>query len=313
MAWEDLTSQLSEDDLGVLYRDELGPLNFAPAIDNLRRIRRWAENLAQQDPGDLYQGLRDEVEQRIKKIIQLADRIRGFDPQQANSPMDRLAVIGEVEAEKDWWARNVAQYARAREIDLAQLLQEAGAATRSLQTQAAEMDALLSRVRVASGKAGADKLSAHYRTQVDAHESQANLFLKWGIGALGATLLAGLGLFVLFPPTADDSSNWLLFVRSIVPRLFIVGVLGYVVAFAARNYRVNKHLQVVNEQRRTALDTYPLFTESVDDAATRGLIAIELLRATVGSTDTGYISGGSEKTILESQPAITQLLRPPSG
>jgi hypothetical protein len=311
MAWEEHTNQLSDAELETLKRSDLGPLNFELATGNLRKIRTWAELLDRQDPEDLFAGLRGEMGSHLGTVVSLAAQIKAFDVNAANSPTERQSLITQIDNEREWFAQAAVPYIRGGEIDVAQLLQQAQTAVEAVTGSAAEAEQLIGKIRTVAGEAGAQTLSTHYRTQAKSHGDQAMRFLIAGVVALVVTAVLGILLFVLNPPSAAETENWLIFARALVPRLFLVGVVAYVVAFSARNYRVNKHLQVVNLQKQTALDTYPLFTQSVTDDATRGLIAVELLRATVGAADTGYISAGSEKSILEMQPGITQILRPP--
>lgn len=90
----------------------------------------------------------------------------------------------------------------------------------------------------------------------------------------------------------------------------ITAFASYVVAFAARNYRVNMHLNSVNEHRVNALDTYTLFTEAVTSESARDSMVAEVVRAVVTSPETGYL-GSPDKTIVEStQSAVSSWIPP---
>jgi hypothetical protein len=41
-----------------------------------------------------------------------------------------------------------------------------------------------------------------------------------------------------------------------VPRVFLIGLGFHAGGFALRQFTINKHQQIVNEQRRNALDTF---------------------------------------------------------
>jgi hypothetical protein len=315
MDLDELLNQLTEDQLSAIEkRTDLGPLSFGPAVAHVRLIRGWADAASKLDSAVLFPALKNETPQHLGRVISFVQQMREFDIASTPNPSELHRNIGaEVEGEKDWFAQTVSPYLRLEEVDVSALHAEAAEAVRSTRALEAEAQGLLEKLRVASGSAGAAKVSTFYRDQAETHRTQATRFLAFGAVSLVLTAVASIGLFVAYPPQAVDSSDWLLFTREALARLLIIGIPAYVAAFALRNYRVNKHLQVVNEQKRTALDTYPLFTESVSDEATRGLIAVELLRATVGLAETGYFTGHPDKTILESAPVV-QLppARPPA-
>jgi hypothetical protein len=97
-----------------------------------------------------------------------------------------------------------------------------------------------------------------------------------------------------------------------VIRLVLLGIGSFLIALLARNYRVNKHLQVVNETKRNALNTFVLFSETAATDETRAVITAELVRAVFLPGDSGYLGEANEKTIIESAPAMTAFLRPPA-
>jgi hypothetical protein len=311
----ELLNELSEEQLAALERrEDLGTLQFGPAIANLRLIRAWATAAAAQDPSLMFASLRNEIPAHLSRAVAFVQQIRDFDLTQIPNPSDvHRSIIAEVEGEKDWFAQAVSPYIRIGEVEVAALRSEAVDAVQATSAAAAEAQELLSRIRVAAGSAGAANVSTYYSGQASVHETQARRFLWVGGVAVAATLATAMVFFVLAPPQAREPDDWLVFMRETLARVFIIGVPAYVATFCLRNYRVNKHLQVVNEQKRTALDTYPLFTESVSDDATRALIAVELLRATVGITDTGYLGNQPDKTILETPPVIQFPQRPPSA
>lgn len=81
-------------------------------------------------------------------------------------------------------------------------------------------------------------------------------------------------------------------------------VTCFVVGFLSRNYRVEKHLQIVNEQKRNALSTYSLFTQAASTGEVQNLITAEVVHAAFGSADTGYLNTDTARTIIEGQPAL---------
>jgi hypothetical protein len=131
---------------------------------------------------------------------------------------------------------------------------------------------------------------------------------------VAAAILVYVGfVLVPIPIVTTDSTDvrWEEFLRNLIVRLVLLGLGSYIITLAARNYRVNMHLQVVNETKRNALNTFVLFSESVPEES-RPLITAELVHAVFLPGDSGYLGESGEKTIVET-PGVTALLaRPPT-
>ena len=314
--FDDVLTNLTEDELTRLERKEsLGELHFGPAVPLLRRIRGWLELLDQQDPLDVFPVLQSESGVHAQQVVSIVQAIRDFSLSVDNAATTHEQLLAQVRAEHDWFVEKVRPNIRPLETDLAGLQGEARSALKAAKAAGAEVQTILDRLRSQSGTVGAGQLSSYYRDQATAHDRQANRFLGLGVAGLLATV-ALIWYFLVANPiavTLIGESAWLEFLRGILPRVFVIGIGAYLVSFAARNYRVNKHQQVVNEQRRNALDTYALFASALGDSPTREIALGELLRAVFGAADTGYLTGGHERTVLET-PVIGSILgRNPPG
>jgi len=120
-----------------------------------------------------------------------------------------------------------------------------------------------------------------------------------------AAATVGLGIWLFSTLHVDlnarAGTEWAEFTRSLVVRLFFVGIATYALTFCVRGYRIGKHLQVVNEQKRNALDTYSLFTAAITSDTLRDVVTAELVKAVFASSDTGYLSETQDRTVVENQ------------
>lgn len=310
LLFEDVLTNLTEDELARLERREsLGELHFGPAVPLLRRIRGWLELLDQQDPLDIYPTLQSESGVHAQQVVAIVQAIKAFSLSLDNAATTHEQLLAQAKAEHDWFVQTVRPNIRPMEADLAGLQRETRNSVKQAKAASAEVQTILDRLRGEAGAVGAGQLSSYYREQAKAHDRQSYIFLALGGASLVVTVLLTWYFLVANPLaiTLSGESAWLEFLRGVIPRLFVIGIGAYVVSFGARNYRVNKHQQIVNEQRRNALDTYALFASALGDPSTREIALAELLRAVFGAADTGYLSGGHERTVLET-PIIGSIL-----
>jgi len=162
-------------------------------------------------------------------------------------------------------------------------------------------------------------MSAFYATQATSFRKQANRFFGAVIVSVLVLVVVGMWLFVFEPIPLGPSkgaSQWEEFVRGLAIRVFFLGIAGYALAFTARNYRIARHLEVAYDQKRASLDTYPLFIEALPQVEeggqeVRNIVTAEAARAAFGAIDSGFLSEDRERTIIESQPSLNNLLRSP--
>jgi hypothetical protein len=309
---------LSDAELEPLKREtDLGKNNFGPSVEKLWRIRGLLELFAGEEEDELPQGLVSNVVAQANQIQELKERMAAFSWEMADAQGEKNAIDEAVEGIRNWFASELKPHLRGREIDIAARAAEIDAANKKIQDTVTEANAILTRIRKQAGEAGAGEMSSYYGTQATDYAWRARLFLFFTGAAVVALLVLGWYVFIQNPLELDQGNSadgWQTFVRDLVVRLFFLGTAGYVLAFAARNYRVSKHLQVANEEKRNAVNTYVLFTEAVTPEA-QNIVTAELVRAVFEPTATGFLSAERERTIIESQPSILGVVRqnPPAS
>jgi hypothetical protein len=77
-------------------------------------------------------------------------------------------------------------------------------------------------------------------------------------------------------------------------RLIILTSLFYITGLCGRNYRANKHNDVVNEHRSLALRTFQLFVDGTSDVDTKNAILLKSAEAIFQPVGTGYQSKDTE-------------------
>jgi hypothetical protein len=309
--FEGFIDKLSDPHLEGLRREtELGELNFASTVEKLRTIRVTLEALEQESANDLPAQRKEGALGYEGQIDQVLEEMRTFTLAQDQAQTQRTNIENRVEGVREWFVANIRPFLRAKDVD-------AAAASTTLvdaRHAADEIRQLLDRLRVQAGEVGAGKLSARYEGQATGHSSRAAAFLSATAIALALIAVLGIYLFVWNPlPTKTTASDhWEEFARGLVIRAFFLGLAAWVLAFLSRSYRVEKHLQVVNEQKQNALDTYALFTEAAAVPELQGIVTAELARTIFSLTETGYLTDEQVKTVIENQPSLLSALRPSS-
>ncbi|GAA1768684.1 hypothetical protein GCM10009795_013700 [Nocardioides hankookensis] len=289
----------------------MGDLSLRDAVDALRIARRVLER-AEGVQHDLIPGviLGEIVGGSFgDQLSNLLDLMRAYGPRQDNLVQARGQIERQARELKDR-VLTLVPYIRTDEQTLQQALDEAASATSTASDAADALVTLRDQVEKqqtalasASASTAATDLSRFYKDQAASHAESAKTFLAVAVvAAVVLTLLTVAFLFV-WPPdydSADTSTQWLEVARHTVSRLVVLSIAGFAVAFCVRNYRVNMHLEVLNKRRENALNTFGLLQAAVTTDDARNIVVGELVQSVFLSEETGYLSGNSDRTIIES-------------
>ncbi|TDT16167.1 hypothetical protein BDK89_1751 [Ilumatobacter fluminis] len=308
--YDQAIARLTVDNIEALARTaNLGDLNFEEVVPKFMFIRRMLLLLAEQDRVELPSRTATEISNNLSALFSSMDQIEEFTPAQSDPVNARNQIANRVENVRDYFAEHVRPYVGAREVEATEQQIELEQSAEAARAASDEIDALLRSVRKSVGDAGADELSGHYGRQADQHQESARNYLVAVVVLVVLTFAAALYLFdsVEVATNEDGSEQWGDLVRQLTARLFFLGLLAWALAFVVRNYRANQHLAVLNDQRRNALLTYPLFTGSANSETERDLITAELVRAVFAMGDTGY-ADTNDRTVIEDQASLLGVL-----
>ncbi|MTD53866.1 hypothetical protein [Amycolatopsis pithecellobii] len=144
----------------------------------------------------------------------------------------------------------------------------------------------------------------------NSHKTTAFRYLI-AAGCLAIALVAAIVIaFYVSPPSitpSSTSSNLASFIRDALARVLALLVVTAAVTFCTKNYRINKHLEVVNRTRYNALETASLYVVGVTDDA-RNIVVSELVRSVFSPGDTGYMNSDKEQTIIENPGSLVGIL-----
>ena len=161
----------------------------------------------------------------------------------------------------------------------------------------------------AAGKSGVSK---HARDFAEAAKHYTSMGWCWFAGTLVmAATTAYLVYKIIYVPfndlmseavnvtaTANQSVNSILMIQLTFSKILLISVSFFVLLWAARNYKVNRHLAVVNRHRQHALATFHTFVSAAEDRVeTRDAVLLEATRCIFSPSVTGYLGKEEDAAI----------------
>lgn len=288
-------------------------MNFEEVVPKFQLIRKTIRAYFAQEPSEISMVVAREIDQRCADMQVLLGQIQAYTLTD-NAPQTRNGLLSTVEVHREYFVVTVRPLIRSDVVAVQAARLEASALTGELAQSLSDAEEILSRLRETSGREGAGQLSGHYREQAKNHADTGRNYLV-ATGVLAVVTIVGAA--VMFDSlkvdldAKDSATQWAELVRSIVVRLFFLGLAAWAINFAVRNYRTNMHLSVVNTQKRNALDTYLLFVGAVASENERDLVTAELVRAVFSTSDSGFLGVADDKTIIENQSMLGLLMSRP--
>ena len=296
-------ARLSDEELEARRHSNMGDMNLGDVIDLLKIVRRDLEAGNLLDPAELIDATRNNITNTTNFTQQLDAALNSMSAYGPTNTEAGIQARQAAESLKSTVMTHLRPYLRADEAQVAASIAELRSLRDDVAALTAEAKAQQAALRTESVREGTSGLSEFYKEQAEAHETSAKNFLKWA-GWAGVAFAVGIiVLFIAFPPeytAAKSTEQWIEFLRATTSRILLLSLAGFVLAFCARNYRVNKHLETLNRRRYNALETFGKFQAGVAGDDARNIIVGELVRAVFQHEDTGYLSGGTERTIIES-------------
>ncbi|WP_426566347.1 hypothetical protein ACPPVT_07325 [Angustibacter sp. McL0619] len=307
-----LIEKLSDETLDGLDADIMGVHNLRNVVALLRLVRRDLEAGESLSPDEITQGVRGEILSAnfANQIDELVNGMTQYGEQTPNPLDQRAAFQRQAENLRNQVIERLRPIVRTDEAEMRQVLASAAAMLVSLHQDQEELAKQRTALAQNSAATASEDLAGFYKAQAQGHATSARTFLV--AGAVAAIVLTALTVIFLFvaPPdytATDTSEQWIEVARNTVGRLALLSIAGFAVAFCARNYRVNMHLEVLNKRRENALNTFGLMQAAVVSDAARDVVVAELVRAVFTSEETGYLGADTERTVIE-QPGGAGML-----
>lgn len=162
---------------------------------------------------------------------------------------------------------------------------EAGRALSSIKEKDEEATNLLDLLKSRVASVAIAKNAAHYRGINEKHAKAAKLWLIAG-GSLSALLL--IVVVGLYCKVYHGREGEFIFGYQEAAILFGVILLLYAIIFCNRNFTAAKHNEVINDNKATALATFPIFDGGARDESTKDQILLHAATFIFSNTATGF-------------------------
>jgi hypothetical protein len=183
---------------------------------------------------------------------------------------------------------------------------------KDLQEAQKNFESLTEKIAAESTKKVITNYAGIFRTQETKHgtESKKWLYTSIIISIVFLALFISSIIWSWFPIniTLTDIrdghkfTNELFNIPLLVSKIVVISFILFLIPFCFRQYAINKNLQVINEQRKNAIDSYELFAASAgSDNVAKNVLLTQLARSIYQMTHTGFLSN------KQSDPSNNQL------
>jgi hypothetical protein len=288
-----------------LSRDaELGQLAFKKAVQPAASIIN-AFSRINLDTIDVFSdGQLNQIKSYADGFFNLLDQILHFDlASAANAAEEQRNLVAQIKGLADNISDQLWQfisYSVASSLDVSASQQQIRAVIQSFadeRTKAladvealkADAEGILARVRDAAAEQGVSQQAGYFKIIADGHDTEAGNWLKYSLMAGGVMVVVAVLLSLIYKWPWLAPKNNIEAAQIITSKLVIVGIFGYAVVTAVKNFSSHKHNAVVNRHRQNALLTYTAFVDAAPSTASREIVLTHAAASVFAPQDTGLI------------------------
>ncbi len=156
-----------------------------------------------------------------------------------------------------------------------------------------EVEKTIKEVQDALGKGGAVISSNEFEEQSKTHAYLA----KWWFRASLASIALAIGIVVVLfkttwiVPSIDQATDPYKIIHAGIFKVVLLSFIYVLVYQSVKNYKINKHLHVLNRHRQLSLTVYPIMVKASNDPAHSNIVASQAAKAIFDQNTTGYLDG----------------------
>lgn len=312
----------------LVRRQELGAaLSFEKGLPFFRRTLRLFRELSSADLSNVPHQPLQRLKQTIDNIANHLDAIEAFDPEEAANPADRRdSLVNQIrDSYHPLWerAQPILGYSFRARFGVEEFEQQADEILTSLKEKVQEQETAASsllqeletvkdEVQRTAQEVGVAKHAAHFKTQAEEHQTNAETWLgrtTWlGLSTLAFAVLSFVALFVDLPffsaPLSGLSTSESIQVG--VTRFLVFTFLLAATVWAGRIYKSHLHNYVINKHRQNALNTFETFAAAANDDQTKSAVLLQATQSIFAPQLSGYVSQEGEAGL---SPKILEIIR----
>ncbi|MFA6521027.1 MAG: hypothetical protein WCT53_01425 [Candidatus Gracilibacteria bacterium] len=149
-------------------------------------------------------------------------------------------------------------------------------------------------MRDSFGKEGALISVTDFGKQAEEHKSLATKWFWGSVSSIAATAILVILLFIgIFPSLnlAREGTTYPLIIQIVVFKLVLLSIAYLLVYQSLKNYKINKHLYVLNKHRQLTFSVYPFMTNATNNQEQSNAIVVQAAKAIFEPGTTGYLDG----------------------
>ncbi|MCY3546897.1 MAG: hypothetical protein OXH49_08435 [Gemmatimonadetes bacterium] len=249
-------------------------------------IAGFYDRMAQEEISSIPEDMRRMISHQIRKVQEAFYAIQTLRQDKPEAAVDTLRnVYSETRMILAPFVRAESMDAEAARRDIARMMEEFGSKDAKIGSILKEAQSTLSVLQDQANRVSAATHAGHFREAAERYEKAKKRWLKAFCGTAGAAI-AGALIWVLATGPAPPYFEGM--VEAMAGRLFVFGVLGYLVVWTARGYRAAAHNQIVNEHRRDALGTFETFVKGTSDDRTKNAVLLQATHCIFSHRPSGF-------------------------
>ena len=221
----------------------------------------------------------------VQKVFEEIQEMRYQDPDKARGRLQD--VYHSMRSELSPFVRPDTLDTANSKAQLEDLIDRASGARQMTERIRDEATEIVAEVRKIAAKGGVTKYATIFGDAAKKHQKQKHGWL------LGLGLLSGLAVLIAVrwigaELQAPSDVSLSLAIQMTTVKLFVFGVLSYIILMAGRAYRAAAHNQVVNEHRRDALETFQTFVKATSDEGTKDAVLVQATHSIFSHRPSGF-------------------------
>lgn len=242
--------------------------------------------MAQEEITSIPKAMRHMISHQIRKVQEAFDAIHTLRHDKPEVAIDTLRnVYSETRMMLTPFVRAESMDAEAARRGITRLMEEFGSKDAKMSAIMQEAQSTLSSLQDQAKTVSAATHAKHFKQAAEGYEKAKKRWFKgfwWTVGSA----IAGASIWVFATGPAPPYFEGM--VEAMAGRLFVFGILGYLVVWTARGYRAAAHNQIVNEHRRDALGTFETFVKGTSDDRTKNAVLLQATHCIFSHRPSGF-------------------------
>jgi hypothetical protein len=289
-----------------LTKPELGDLTFAELAPKLELLKKYLNEFSKIDPQIIPKETYNGIIAKSKAVNQQLIEVSKFSLRERSNPVIvREAILKNFDQQYDELLPKLLVIQNLKEITPSNFDKR----NRSLEQLFTKYEELIGQkfkdfnktieetttaVEEATKTRGVSVFAEIFESESKAYSSNATNWLIATIFLLIITVAASIWLLFI----QKDGEFGFDHIQFMITKILIVSALFYGISLCIKNYKAQKHNELVNRHRFNALKTFQTFTTSTDDKRTKDVILLEATHTIFGHQTTGYNDNDSNESDL---------------